>query len=1102
MDLPGATARRSTIASRTAAHAIRALDGGRLILPLLVASVVGFAVDAAAQAGHAGDRAALMALYEATNGPDWSHSNNWNTNAAIGTWEGVTTDSDGRVIHLFLRATRLAGPIPAELGNLTRLTALDLRQNGLTGPIPPELARLTSLTQLVLFSNQLTGPIPMELSNLTGLTTLDLGYNGLSGSIPAELGDLTGLTTLDLGGNGLSGSIPAALGNLTNLTRLGLANNGLSGSIPAALGSLASLDTLYLEYNDLSGSIPTELGNLANLTTLRLGNNDLSGSIPAALGNLTSLNSLDLNYNNLSGPVPTGLSGLTEIDSLSFRGNRLTGELDPSFRNAFAFRGESSSFFIDYNAGLCVSANLHDWLVSSVSYLGADICGEAAALPRRPPTVTVTPASIPAGVRVSATFEVVWARAADVPPRDELVFSLSPLVCNSWFVGIAPPRLSQNWHPTSDGLGYSYRNEFWHRPIPAGDIQCILRATEVRGGKGAATLTISSTASVPDLAVREPLAVSDANPAAGQEITLSATVENLGTRAAAGPTMVHYYSSGGDSHLDPDDPVVGTDSVQALDAGAHGDSVVRVAAPLVEGVYFYVACVDQVAGEVYTDNNCAPSDVVRVTGTIAPDLVVVSPTVSRDRVDPGQYFVLSVTVRNQSAASSGEEPLLRFIQSTDARLSLPEGDTLIGSLLRVEILEGGGESRKEVQVRAPSTPGRYYYGACVDWVYGEVNIDNNCSMAVAVVVGDVEDGEDEVDRAALVAFYNATGGPNWSRSANWLSEEPIGRWEGIVANGMGRVSQIRLNDNQLAGQLPAELGNLDHLEVVELGENKLTGPIPGALVNLVALRRFQLPGNELTGPISQGFGNIPGLVNLNLSRNKFTGEIPASLGNLTALELLSLGDNELTGSIPASLGNVRSLRNLWLTRNRLTGEIPDSLGNLVNVGILLLGSNDLTGSIPRSLGNLTSLTILTLHRNRLTGTIPASLARFESSINPQQGGVHLPVEGEGAAGFTDDPIVAGRTVVRAVHFTELRERVDGLRTAHGLGPFAWTDAAIARGVTAIKAVHLLELRGALADAYEAAGRGRPLYTGAVETGVASIRAVHINELRRAVLALE
>ena len=58
---------------------------------------------------------------------------------------------------------------------------------------------------------------------------------------------------------------------------------------------------------------------------------------------------------------------------------------------------------------------------------------------------------------------------------------------------------------------------------------------------------------------------------------------------------------------------------------------------------------------------------------------------------------------------------------------------------------------------------------------------------------------------------------------------------------------------------------------------------------------------------------------------------------------------------------------------------------------LSLNGNKLTSLLPAALGSLANLKVLKLFDNQLTGEIPAALARFEDFINPQQGGVNLPV---------------------------------------------------------------------------------------------------------------
>ena len=147
------------------------------------------------------DRAALVALYEATDGPNWVNNDNWLTDAPLWDWYGVDTDVSGRVVGLDLCYNDLSGPIPSRLGNLGSLTSLCLGSNNLSGPIPPELGNLTNLAKLWLSGGNLSGPIPPEFGNLAKLEVLALSFNDLTGPIPPELGKLERLRELGLRGN-------------------------------------------------------------------------------------------------------------------------------------------------------------------------------------------------------------------------------------------------------------------------------------------------------------------------------------------------------------------------------------------------------------------------------------------------------------------------------------------------------------------------------------------------------------------------------------------------------------------------------------------------------------------------------------------------------------------------------------------------------------------------------------------------------------------------------------------------------------------------------------------------------------------------------------
>ena len=148
---------------------------------------------------------------------------------------------------------------------------------------------------------------------------------------------------------------------------------------------------------------------------------------------------------------------------------------------------------------------------------------------------------------------------------------------------------------------------------------------------------------------------------------------------------------------------------------------------------------------------------------------------------------------------------------------------------------------------------------------------------------------------------------------------------------------LQLHDNQLAGEIPAELGSLTNLKDLGLHYNYLTGGILAELGDLTSLTVLYLHGNQLTGGIPEELGSLTSLEGLYLFSNQLTGEIPAELGDLTNLVWLGLNDNQLTGEIPAELGDLSRLWRLYLSSNQLTGCIPSGLRNIQDNDLGQLG---------------------------------------------------------------------------------------------------------------------------------------------------------------------
>ena len=195
----------------------------------------------------------------------------------------------------------------------------------------------------------------------------------------------------------------------------------------------------------------------------------------------------------------------------------------------------------------------------------------------------------------------------------------------------------------------------------------------------------------------------------------------------------------------------------------------------------------------------------------------------------------------------------------------------------------------------------------------------------------------EADREALVALYNATDGENWNGSHNWLSDAPLGEWDGVTTDDDGRVTALALYSNGLIGEIPAELGGLSNLRSLDLYSNGLIGEIPAELGSLSNLGSLDLVNNELSGKIPAELASLSNLKSLNLGNNELSGEIPPELGSLSNLGLLNLANNELSGEIPPELGSLSNLRDLYLDDNALSGCVPSSLEDQLSSSLSHLG---------------------------------------------------------------------------------------------------------------------------------------------------------------------
>ena len=236
------------------------------------------------------------------------------------------------------------------------------------------------------------------------------------------------------------------------------------------------------------------------------------------------------------------------------------------------------------------------------------------------------------------------------------------------------------------------------------------------------------------------------------------------------------------------------------------------------------------------------------------------------------------------------------------------------------------------------------------------------------------------EREILEAFYEATGGDNWTNNEGWLLAEDLGDWSGIEVRD-GCVTRVDLYDNGLTGSIPPELGELASLHSLLLHGNDLSGSIPRELGKLGNLVNLALSANDLTGSIPRELGNLIYLRSLYIENTMLSGSIPPTLGKLAYLSNLVLNGNKLDGSIPRELGGLGNLYALGLAENSLSGSIPPELAALGNLSYLHLCCNELTGSIPSELGDMSKLVAIDLKGNKLSGSIPEELGKLPNLLS-------------------------------------------------------------------------------------------------------------------------
>ena len=208
----------------------------------------------------------------------------------------------------------------------------------------------------------------------------------------------------------------------------------------------------------------------------------------------------------------------------------------------------------------------------------------------------------------------------------------------------------------------------------------------------------------------------------GEAFTVNATVENLGMAASSSSTLRYLLSQ--NPTISTFDTQLTTDFVGALSGGDTEDEVQGMFAPATAGTWYIGACVDTVANESNTANQCFTPGIA-ITVLNRPDLRVSGLTLSNSTPAPGEPFTINATVTNDGSGSSAATTLHYYL-SNDS--TIDTSDTPIGNPTSSSIggLVPNGVATAASAANAPALSTVYFIGACIDPVSGESDTANNC----------------------------------------------------------------------------------------------------------------------------------------------------------------------------------------------------------------------------------------------------------------------------------------------------------------------------------------------------------------------------------------
>jgi len=164
-----------------------------------------------------------------------------------------------------------------------------------------------------------------------------------------------------------------------------------------------------------------------------------------------------------------------------------------------------------------------------------------------------------------------------------------------------------------------------------------------------------------------------------------------------------------------------------------------------------------------------------------------------------------------------------------------------------------------------------------------------------------------------------------------VTNQALGGTIPLEVGNLPSLVHFDVSNNQFYDTLPRQLGSLSLLKELNLGSNMFQAKMKKGMFNQEngmkqSLEALYLNNNQLIGEVPAELGLLTGITTgLFLHNNRLTGTLPPELSALKMMKVLRVENNKFTGAISSDYESWAEIEEFQVQANGLTGVVPEEL---------------------------------------------------------------------------------------------------------------------------------------------------------------------------------